>query len=161
MEQKRVLITICGRAGSKGFKNKNLKIFDGYPLSYYSLSAAELFIRSRPDLAVDVCLNTDSGLLIDVITKKYPEVTVLTRPEELCGDIVPKMPVYQYSLRQMEQKKGYEYDTLIDLDITSPLRQTGDIEGAYEVKASRPDLDLIFSVTPSRRTPYMLSLIHI
>ncbi len=39
-------------------------------------------------------------------------------------------------LRQMEQKKGYEYDTLIDLDITSPLRQTGDIEGAYEVKAS-------------------------
>lgn len=26
MEQKRVLITICGRAGSKGFKNKNLKI---------------------------------------------------------------------------------------------------------------------------------------
>lgn len=155
MEQKRVLITICGRAGSKGFKNKNLKIFDGHPLSYYSLSAAELFIRSRPDLAVDVCLNTDSGLLIDVITKKYPEVTVLPRPEELCGDIVPKMPVYQYSLRQMEQKKGYEYDTLIDLDITSPLRQTGDIEGAYEVKASRPDLDLIFSVTPSRRTPYM------
>ena len=46
MEQKRVLITICGRAGSKGFKNKNLKIFDGHPLSYYSLSAAELFIRS-------------------------------------------------------------------------------------------------------------------
>ena len=86
MEQKRVLITICGRAGSKGFKNKNLKIFDGHPLSYYSLSAAELFIRSRPDLAVDVCLNTDSGLLIDVITKKYPEVTVLPRPEELCGD---------------------------------------------------------------------------
>ena len=106
-------------------------------------------------MSVDVCLNIDSGLLTNVITKKYPEVTVLPRPEELCGDIVPKMPVYQYSLRQMEQKKGYEYDTLIDLDITSPLRQTGDIEGAYEVKASRPDLDLIFSVTPSRRTPYM------
>ena len=52
-----------------------------------------------------MCLNTDSGLLIDVITKKYPEVTVLPRPEELCGDIVPKMPVYQYSLRQMDQKK--------------------------------------------------------
>ena len=33
MEQKRVLITICGRAGSKGFKHKNLKIFDGHPLS--------------------------------------------------------------------------------------------------------------------------------
>ena len=29
-----VLVTICGRAGSKGFKNKNLKIFDGLPLSH-------------------------------------------------------------------------------------------------------------------------------
>ena len=29
-----VLVTICGRAGSKGFKNKNLKIFDGLPLSW-------------------------------------------------------------------------------------------------------------------------------
>ena len=38
----RLLITICGRAGSKGFKNKNLKVFCGKPLVYYSLSAAEL-----------------------------------------------------------------------------------------------------------------------
>ncbi len=152
---KKVLITICGRAGSKGFKNKNLKIFDGHPLSYYSLSAAELFIKSRPDLQIDLCLNTDSTLLIDVITEKYPEITVLPRPEELCGDVVPKMPVYQYSLHNMEAQKGYQYDYLIDLDITSPLRQLNDIEGAYQVKAERPDLDLIFSVTPSRRTPYM------
>ena len=35
---KRLLITICGRAGSKGFKNKNLKNFCGKPLVYYSLS---------------------------------------------------------------------------------------------------------------------------
>lgn len=43
-----VLITICGRAGSKGFKNKNLKIFDGLPLSHYSLAAAScLSSRTR------------------------------------------------------------------------------------------------------------------
>ena len=33
---KRVLITICGRAGSKGFKNKNLKTFLDKPLVYYT-----------------------------------------------------------------------------------------------------------------------------
>ena len=74
---------------------------------------------------------------------------MLPRSEELCGDIVPKnarVPVQPAA--DGAGKKGYEYDTLIDLDITSPLRQTGDIEGAYEVKASRPDLDLIF--LPSR-----------
>ena len=44
----RLLITICGRAGSKGFKNKNLKVFCGKPLVYYSLSAEELLIKNHP-----------------------------------------------------------------------------------------------------------------
>ena len=56
----RLLITICGRAGSKGFKNKNLKTFCGHPLVYYSLSAAELFIKKHPELHIDIALNTDS-----------------------------------------------------------------------------------------------------
>ena len=37
---KNVLITICGRAGSKGFKNKNLKVFLNKPLVYYTLRSA-------------------------------------------------------------------------------------------------------------------------
>ena len=119
----RVLITICGRAGSKGFKNKNLKIFDGLPLSHYSLAAAQLFMRQNPELHVDVCLNTDSELLVGAVTSKYPEVTVVHRPEELCGDVVPKMRVFQHSLCEMEKKNGCEYAYLIDLDITSPLRR--------------------------------------
>ena len=37
---KNILITICGRAGSKGFKNKNLKTFLGTPLVYYTVAIA-------------------------------------------------------------------------------------------------------------------------
>ena len=114
-----VLVTICGRAGSKGFKNKNLKIFDGLPLSHYSLAAAKLFERQNPQLSVDICLNTDSELLINTVVEKYPEVSVLRRPQELCGDVVPKMMVYQHSLREMERRMGQRYAHLIDLDITS------------------------------------------
>ena len=47
---------ICGRAGSKGFKNKNLKTFCGHPLVYYSRSAAELFIKKHPELHIDIAL---------------------------------------------------------------------------------------------------------
>ena len=43
MNNERLLISVCGRAGSKGFANKNLKTFCGHPLVYYTLSAAELF----------------------------------------------------------------------------------------------------------------------
>ncbi len=152
---KNILITICGRAGSKGFKNKNLKTFDGYPLSHYSLAAAMLFINARKDLHIDMCLNTDSEPLVDVVRDFCPDITVLMRPEELCGDVVPKMPVYQDSLNRMEKLNSISYDYIIDLDITSPLRKDYDINGALAVKQDKPQLDLIFSVTPSRRTPYM------
>ena len=103
---KRLLITICGRAGSKGFKNKNLKTFCGLPLVYYTLSAAQLFIQSRPDLTVDICLNTDSQLLADLVAKKYPEVIYLPRPEALGGDTVPKMAVFHDCLNRMEERAG-------------------------------------------------------
>ena len=151
---KRVLITICGRAGSKGFRNKNLKTFCEKPLVYYTLSAAFLFKAARPDVAVDVCLNTDSELLVELVKAKYPEVTYIPRQADLCGDTVPKMAVFQNSLAEMEKKTGRRYDYVMDLDITSPLRTEKDVENAFDKKDSRPDLDLVFSVTEARRNPY-------
>ncbi len=151
---KRVLITICGRAGSKGFRNKNLKTFCEKPLVYYTLSAAFLFKAARPDVAVDVCLNTDSELLVELVKAKYPEVTYIPRQADLCGDTVPKMSVFQNSLAEMEKKTGRRYDYVMDLDITSPLRTEKDVENAFDKKDSRPDLDLVFSVTEARRNPY-------
>lgn len=127
----RLLITICGRAGSKGFKNKNLKTFCGHPLVYYSLSAAELFIKKHPELHIDIALNTDSPELAELVAAKYPEVIFLPRGEELGGDRVPKMAVYQDSLHRMEERTGQPYDWYMDLDITSPLRTESDIENAF------------------------------
>lgn len=152
--KKKVLVTICGRAGSKGFRNKNLKTFCGRPLVYYTLSAAGLFQKARPDMEVDVCLNTDSPELAALVAEKYPETVFLPRGGELAGDTVPKMAVFQDSLARMEEKNGTRYDYLIDLDITSPLRRCGDVAGALAAKEARPDMDLIFSVTEARRNPY-------
>ncbi|MEG0803719.1 MAG: acylneuraminate cytidylyltransferase family protein, partial [Pygmaiobacter sp.] len=128
---KKVLITVCGRAGSKGFKNKNLKVFCGLPLVYYTLSAASLFAAARRDLVVDIALNTDSALLAQLVAETYPEVLHIDRPAELCGDTVPKMAVFQQTLAVMEARKGEAYDALIDLDITSPLRRAEDVLGAF------------------------------
>lgn len=150
----KLLITICGRAGSKGFRNKNLKTFCDKPLVYYTLSAIDLFRKARHDIEVDVCLNTDSDLLANLVLSAYPEVEYLPRGEALGGDAVPKMAVFQDSLHRMEEKHGYHYDYLMDLDITSPLRTLTDMNNAYDKKASRDDLDLVFSVTDSRRNPY-------
>ncbi len=151
---KRVLITICGRAGSKGFRDKNLKNFCGLPMVYYSLSAAELFARACPQYAVDVCLNTDSPQLTQLVAERYPEVICLEREEALCGDTVPKEAVYQDCLLRMEEKNGVRYDCLVDLDITSPLRQAQDLARAMALFCAEPGLDLVLSAAPSRRNPY-------
>lgn len=151
---KRLLVTVCGRAGSKGFKNKNLKTFCGKPLVYYTLSAAELFAKSHPEVQADVALNTDSPLLAELVAAQYPEVTFLPRAEALGGDTVPKMAVIQDSLARMEAKTGAPYDYVMDLDITSPLRTAQDIANAYELKNARGDLDLVYSATEARRNPY-------
>ena len=73
---------------------------------------------------------------------------------ELGGDRVPKMAVYQDSLRRMEARAGQPYDWHMDLDITSPLRTAADIENAFAVKQKRADLDLVFSVCEARRNPW-------
>lgn len=151
---KKILITICGRAGSKGFRNKNLKSFCDRPLVYYTLSAAELFCKARPDLQADLCLNTDSPELAELVARQYPEVVFLPRGDALGGDTVPKMAVFQDCLQRMEQQKDCVYDAVMDLDITSPLRTAGDVQNAVEMKEKREDLDLVFSVTEARRNPY-------
>ena len=150
---KKLLITVCGRAGSKGFKNKNLKTFCKKPLVHYTLAAASLFAQSRPDVQVDICLNTDSQELAQLVTGTYPEVEFLPRSAQLAGDTVPKMAVFQDCLRRMEERRNCQYDYVMDLDITSPLRTAQDVANAFALKEQRPDLDLVFSVTESRRNP--------
>ena len=81
------------------------------------------------------------------------EVLALTQGETLGGDTVPKMAVIQDSLTRMEEKNGCKYDYVMDLDITSPLRTAEDLAAAYKMKDERDDLDLVYSVTESRRNP--------
>ena len=50
---------------------------------YYSLSAAELFIKKHPELHIDIALNTDSPELAELVAAKYPEVIFLPRGEEV------------------------------------------------------------------------------
>lgn len=152
-----ILFTICGRAGSKGFKNKNLKSFLGIPLVYYTVSAIALYIKSdsAKESNIDVVLNTDSEDLIDIVSEqKELSIQVIRRESSLGGDSVPKVSVIKDCLLKMEEYRKKNYDIVVDLDITSPLRTVQDIENAIEKKRLRKDTDVVFSVTESRRNPY-------
>jgi len=44
-----ILFTICGRAGSKGFKNKNLKKMNDVPLAYYTFAVISAYSTRHPE----------------------------------------------------------------------------------------------------------------
>ena len=106
------------------------------------------------DNNVDICLNTDSDKLSEIVIKKYPEVKLIKRIPDLAGDRVPKTAVWKNCLDIMQKDNGIHYDYMIDLDITSPLRQAEDVYNAYQLKLSRMDADLVESMCYSRRNPY-------
>lgn len=147
-----LLITICGRAGSKGLLNKNLRDFLGKPLISYTIASAFLFRDRRMEDQVDVCVSSDGDSLLDLA--EHFGVTGVKRPDELAGDDSPKVPAIRHAAEYMEVRFGRRYDFVIDLDITSPLRKTVDIENALVKSIKNEGMDVVFSVVPSRRNPY-------
>lgn len=151
-----ILFTVCARAGSKGFKNKNLKIFLGYPLLYHTLAAIEGYSKKYGmQHHIDTCISSDSPALLDLSSRqdRIP-LQLIMRSPKLSGDNVAKMEVIRDCLLQTEARTGICYDMVVDLDLTSPLRTVKDVQNAIAEKQNRPDTDVIFSVVPSRRNPY-------
>lgn len=149
-----ILFTICGRAGSKGIKNKNLREFLNYPLPFYTMSAIDLYIRKHPEMHSDVVLNTDSEDLIRIFKDQLSiQNEIIKRDISLGLDDTPKGSVILNCLDKMEERKSIIYDIVVDLDITSPLRTIEDIENLIDKKLSC-EADVVFSVTDSRRNPY-------
>lgn len=146
-----ILFTICGRAGSKGFANKNLKELRGVPLAFYSLAVIKEYIDKHPEDTVITALNTDSEPLM-MLFKKQTTVPVqfVNRKSELAGDVVPKVEVIKDTFLSC---MNTEPDVVIDLDITSPMRTVDDIEKII-LEYNKGIYDLVFSVVDARRSPY-------
>lgn len=150
----RILFTVCGRAGSKGIKNKNFRDFLGKPLLLYTFDVIEAYSKKHSEVSADVALNTDSPEMMRIVREKVGQPVILVnRKPELAGDTVAKIPVIADTLEEAERQTGKQYDMVVDCDITSPLRTVQDIENLVE-KKSKEDWDVVFSVVEARRNPY-------
>lgn len=122
LKQKRTLGVITARGGSKGIPGKNIKLLNGKPLIAYTVEAA---LASR--LLTRCIVSTDSQEIAD-ISKKYGADVPFLRPAELSQDKSTSMAVVQHALNWLKENQGEEYDYLMILQPTSPLRTSNDID---------------------------------
>ena len=150
----KTLITICARGGSKGIPGKNIKSLGGKPLIYYSLKIASVFASLNDN--VDIYLSTDSDEIKQTVSEiNLPFVnTGYTRPADLATDSSGKMGVIHDVMRYAEAEHKTEYDFIMDLDVTAPLRSIEDMDAAFDILKNDLDALDIFSVSPANRNPY-------
>jgi CMP-N-acetylneuraminic acid synthetase len=144
-----ILITICARGGSKGIHGKNIKKIGNKPLIAYSIEVANEFRDKYP--STDIALSSDSNQIINVASKCGLS-TNYKRPEFLAGDTVGKIDAIRDVLLFYEKDKQYDY--ILDLDVTSPLRNLEDLEKAFDLLRSDKQAINLFSVSNASRNPY-------
>ena len=147
----KILITICARGGSKGIPGKNIRKLCGKPLIGYSIDAAKQFQQRYA--GTDIVLSTDSSEIIDVARSCGLE-SDYKRPERLANDIVGKIDAIKDVLLFSENKSNLKYDYVLDLDVTSPLRNVSDLCKAFEIICSDENSVNLFSVSSANRSPY-------
>lgn len=145
-----ILITICGRGGSKGIAGKNIKSINNIPLIAYSIHTAQLFQKL---FVATISLSTDSEE-IKKVAQDYGLVTDYTRPHKLATDSAGKIEVIKDLLLYQESENKKQYDYVLDLDITSPLRTIDDLKKGFEILSKNENALNLFSVNPANRNPY-------
>jgi CMP-N-acetylneuraminic acid synthetase len=142
-----LLGVITARSGSKGIKNKNLRLVLGKPLISYTIKDA-LGYRGLYKTIV-----TTDGQEIARVALKYGAEVPFLRPKKLAEDKTAMLDVLKHALNACERIYSVKIDGIVLLDPTSPLRQKSEVEDMMEIfRRKKPDL--VVAVSRCRRNPY-------
>ena len=126
----RNIAIIIARSGSKGLKDKNIRLLNGKPLMAYTIEAA-----LQSGCFDTVMVSTDSRKY-GKIAKEYGAEVPFYRSEETSKDSTSPWDVVKEVLDRYKER-GEEYDTFALLQPTSPLRNAEDIRNAYQEFAEK------------------------
>ncbi|MEW5784947.1 MAG: acylneuraminate cytidylyltransferase family protein, partial [Bacillota bacterium] len=117
IDNKRILVVVPARGGSKGIKLKNIMPVNGVPL----VALVGEIVKQLPyvDRAI---VSTDHPMIAEVAKEAGLDVPFF-RPEELSGDFISDVQVLTHALLSMEKMDATTYDLVVMLQPTSPLRQ--------------------------------------
>lgn len=138
---------ICARGGSKGLPGKNIKRLGDKPLIGWSISVA-----NKIKNITKVIVSTDSDEIAKIAKEQGAEVPFM-RPSELAGDSSPEWLVWRHAIEYLRNNNEQEFDGLVVLPATAPLRSTDDVKKCLD-KYEESESDIVITVTEAHRNPY-------
>lgn len=139
------LAVITARSGSKGLKDKNIKLLKGKPLMAYSIEAA-----LETGLFDCVHVSTDSEQYAQ-IAREYDADVPFLRDAELATDKAGTWETIRAVVRKYAEL-GKTFETVTLLQPTSPLRDAEDIRLAFRVFETK-GADSVVSVCEVDHSP--------
>lgn len=142
-----ILCTICARKGSKGLKNKNFLKINNKELIFHSIDQA---IKNKK--INNIIISTDAKISKNELAKRNLKI-YFKRSVSLSNNKAGKVPVIRDALKKAEMVFKKRFQIIIDLDVSSPLRNDQDIVKALNMFQKEKSNNLI-SVCKSRKNPY-------
>ena len=158
-KDKRILAVIPARGGSKGIPLKNIFSIGGRPLIEYTIDCA-----NNSKYLDKIIISTDSKEIRDVADRyikthnKKVEIPFL-RPSELATDTSKTIDCVIHAVNWLKENKNEQYDYIVLLQNTTPLRKSFHIDEAIEKLLDSKETTLV-SVTEVEEHPILMRSIN-
>ena len=121
----KILGIIPARGGSKGVPGKNILEVEGKPLLAYAIESGKASAKIS-----QVVVSTDSPKIAQMAENHG--ALVILRPKELAADASDVADAVRFTLDEF-QKKGKQFDRIVLLQPTAPLRTGKNIDEAIDL----------------------------
>ena len=152
IKEQKVIAIITARGGSKGLPKKNIRTLHEKPLIAWTIESA---LASQ--FLDKVIVTTDCEEIAKTARKFGAEVPFI-RPAHLAEDDSASFDAIEHALEFNEYKN--QYDILVLLEPTSPLREAEDIDNALEKLINLTGAKSIvgISLSESQNPSFLISL---
>lgn len=137
---KNLICIIPARAGSKGIKNKNIKILKKKPLINYTLEFAKNYLKDSR-----IIISTDSKKILK-LANLFGFVENNLRPKKLASDNSLIYDVVKYEISRIEKQDNKEYKYILLLQPTCPFRNFMHLKTAFNLIKNKK-FDSVVSVS--------------
>ena len=127
--------------------DKNFRSILGKPLIVRTFEQAQ-----ASALFDTIIFSSDSEPMLDYMRNAGTPYVVM-RPKEMANDTSSKLPPILHAVAFAEDAVGEPFETIVDLDVTSPLRSIDDIRGSVELMETS-NVTNVITGSVARKNPY-------